>query len=74
MHYCIWCQGGPASGTRIVLLSGEEPPDEISMWCSPSGIWMRVLAADRWPDAVAYVRVREVEQVDYECIYYPVRT
>lgn len=76
MLYCVWCQGGPVGDWRYETLI--EPPDEIALYPLPGGGhngWTRVFADDDWPDAVTYVRVRSVEQIetaDYtECIYYP---
>lgn len=64
-----WCQGGPANDWRIWML--PEPPDQIEMLADPfhPGQFIRVIGP--WPEATTYVRVRDVEQIDGECIYYP---
>lgn len=71
-RFCVWCQGGPANDWRYE--TSIEPPDEIVLYPLPgdghSG-WTRVFADDDWPGAVRYMRIRTVEQLDGECIYYP---
>lgn len=66
--YQVWCQGGPADGFRYE--TGIEPPQEIRVMADPyrEG-WIRVLGD--WPQAIPYLRVQAVEQIDGECIYYP---
>lgn len=73
----MWCQGGSANGWRYETLI--EPDDVITVMPIPGrkGQFMRVLnllpGEEPWPEssAVTYVRVRSVEQIDGECIYYP---
>jgi hypothetical protein len=69
--FAMWCQGGPANGWRCIAMM--PPRDEIVLWPVPHspGEWLRVPPEDEWPGAVTYVRVRAVEQIDGECIYYP---
>lgn len=73
--YCVWCQGGPANDWRYETLI--EPDDEITLIPVPTreGEFIRVLnilpGDERWPDSVIYKRMRSIEQVDGECIYYP---
>lgn len=67
----MWCQGGPANDWRYE--TPIEPPDEIILYPLPGGghnEWTRVFADDHWPGTVTYGRVRAVEQIDGECIYY----
>lgn len=74
-HFCVWCQGGPANDWRYETLI--EPDDTITLAPVPGreGEFIRVLnlvpGDEPWPDAVTYIRVRNVEQIDGECIYYP---
>jgi hypothetical protein len=74
--FCVWCQGGPANDWRYETLI--EPDDVITLVPVPGreGQFMRVLnllpGDEPWPDAVTYERVRSVEQIDGECIYYQV--
>lgn len=72
--FCVWCQGGPADGWRYETLI--EPEDVITLVPVPgrAGEFIRVLnllpGDEPWPDAVAYERVRAVDLLDGECIYY----
>lgn len=72
-HFVVWCQGGPASGFRYETCI--EPDDEIALISVPIGDkvhWMRqIIEVPQWPKSTVYVRVRSVEQIDGECIYYP---
>lgn len=65
----MWCQGGSADGWRYETLI--EPPETIWMLRDPfhGDQWIRVVGD--WPQAIAYERVRSVEQIDGELIYYP---
>jgi hypothetical protein len=68
----VWLQGGPADGWRYATMI--EPPQTIYVIPDPilSTQWVRVSVG--WPDALAYRRVPEVEQLDRERIYYPVES
>lgn len=66
--YVVWCQGGPADDFRYYTLI--EPPNEIEVAPvpMPSG-FVRVVG---WGDAAyRYVRQPNVEQFDFERIFYP---
>jgi hypothetical protein len=68
----VWCQGGPANDWSYETLI--EPADEITLIPVPrrADEFIRVAPDDdSWPDATVYRRVRDVEQIDGECIYYP---
>jgi hypothetical protein len=71
----VWCQGGPANDWSYETLI--EPDDEITLLPNPhrAGEFIRVLkllpGEVPWPGSVVYRRVRSVEQIDGECIYYP---
>jgi hypothetical protein len=73
--FVVWCQGGPADDFRYETLI--EPDNEITLIPVPGrgGDFMRVLnllpGDEPWPGAITYERVRLVEQIDGECIYYP---
>lgn len=66
--FVVWCQGGPADGFTYQTLI--EPPDEIEVAPTPMPHgFVRVMD---WGDAAyRYVRQRDVEQFDWERIYYP---
>lgn len=74
-EFRVWCQGGPADDWGYWTL--VEPDDEITLVPVPHGAarFIRVLnllpGEEPWPGAVVYRRVRSVEQIDGECIYYP---
>lgn len=72
----MWCQGGPANGWRYHTLI--EPDDEITVVPvipGRRGTFFRAPRAEpgeeKWPNSTVYVREREAEQIDGECIYYP---
>lgn len=73
--FYVWCQGGPADDWGYE--TSIEPDDVITLIPDPrrTGAFVRVLnllpGDTPWPDAVTYRRVRSVEQIDGECIYYP---
>jgi hypothetical protein len=66
----VWLQGGAVDDWSYYTL--VEPPERVRVLRNPfhDGEWIRVVGD--WPDAIEYERVRAVEQLDDERIFYPV--